>query len=290
MLEKSRKLHLRSLTISTVILFIVLVIGYVQFSTNRSWSVKSNNSNLMIRDLNSLSKEFEGLEKTVRSPRVKAYTVEMDRFFESKTRIQNRLSNLESYLGETGLSKSDLDSLTGLSNTYLGSYQNLLLEKFTSEDREAWLDRQLSLSDLGLIGYMMGLVQKEREFLDLLANESNTFWEFYFFTSMGLVLFLFFVGFLSHKKITTEFDTCDEVMMRDKIYQEVFEHAEKIAGLGHGYFNFNNKKFVFSSNLYRILGFQPNSFPPSFKGYLKQVHPEDRRSVIETLKVSFSNP
>jgi hypothetical protein len=284
MLEKSRKLHLRSLTTSTVILFIVLVIGYIQYSSSKSLSAKSNSSNQMIKDLNFLSKEFEALEKTVRSTKVKAYAVEMDRFFESRTRIQNRLDDLESYIGKTALIKPDLDSLTNLSSTYLNFYQNLLLEKFTSENRENWLDNRLVLADMDLVGFMMEIIQKERESLDLLAEESKTFWEIYFFTSMGLVMFLFFIGFLSHRKIKTEFDTCDEAIVRDRIYQEIFEHAEKIAGLGHGYFNFNNKKFVFSSNLYRILGFQPNAFPPSFKGYLKQVHPDDRRNVIETLK------
>jgi signal transduction histidine kinase len=266
------------------------MIGYVQFSSNRSWSVKSKTSNALIRDLNVLSREFETLEKTVRSHKVKAYSVEMDKFIESKSRIQNQVDALKYYVDKTELNKSGLDSLTGLSNTYLSFYQNLLLEKFQSENREIWLDNQLNLVDLGLVSYLMGISRREREAMDNLSLESYAFWETYFFTSMGLVMFLFGIGFLSHRYINSEFNTCDEAILRDKIYQEIFEHAEKIAGLGHGFYNFNVKKFVFSSNLYRILGYQPNAFSPSFRNYLKQVHPEDRRKVVEAFKsLSLTN-
>jgi two-component system, NarL family, sensor histidine kinase UhpB len=53
--------------------------------------------------------------------------------------------------------------------------------------------------------------------------------------------------------------------------------AEKVAGLGSWEWDPESGRVVWSEHLYRIYGLSPESFQPSFEGYLERVHPEDRQ-------------
>ncbi|WP_373523475.1 ATP-binding protein [Aquiflexum sp.] len=290
MLERSRKLHLRWLITTTVILLGVLIIGYVQFSSNQNWSDKSKFYNDLIIDLEHLTKEFEYLEKMVLSQNLLAYSGQLEDFFDSKSLIHDQISELEIYIGTIDFEKSDLDSLMGLSNSYLFTYQNFLLEKAQTQEAEVWLKAHMELSDFQIFDYLDFLSQKERDALSDQSIKFKRFWTIYYFSSIGLLIFLFFMGFVYQRVINSEFDTCDEAMLQNKINDEMFEHSEQLAGLGHGFLNLNSKKMVFSSNLFGILGFPPKAFHPSIKGYLRQIHPEDRRKVIDAMKsLSLTN-
>jgi PAS domain S-box-containing protein len=53
--------------------------------------------------------------------------------------------------------------------------------------------------------------------------------------------------------------------------------AQKVAGLGSWEWDPDTGRVSWSSELYRILGVQPQDLPPSFENYLERVHPEDRQ-------------
>ncbi|MCL6261563.1 ATP-binding protein [Aquiflexum sp. TKW24L] len=289
MLKRSRKIHLSSLIIGSVIIAVVLILGLLQYRSTKSWSTKANDSNTLRRELAELMKEFQSLEKTIRSPHIEDYSVELDNFIQSKSRIQKQMSDLIFYIGKTDVAKSDLDSALVLGNIYFSTYQNILVQKLQSQDSEDWQGGTFDLSDLELTAFLTEIQQKERESIANQFNESQE-WIIYFYTSTGLMAFLLLIGIVFHRVINKEFNTCDDAVLRDKIYQEIFEHTEKIAGLGHGFFNFNEKKIVFSTHLYKILGLKPTTKTPTFRDYLRQVHPDDRIIVIDTLKsLSLTN-
>ncbi|WP_373494590.1 ATP-binding protein [Aquiflexum sp.] len=290
MLERSRKLHLRWLFTTSVFLLTVLFIGYVQFSSNQRWSENSQVSDDFLVDLAILYEEFENLEKMVLSQKANANSGHLEEFFDSKNKIEDQLAELEFYIGKTDIENSDLDSLVSLSNSYLNNNQKLFLEKTQTQEIEVGLEDQMDLSGLELFGYLDALSKKEKEAISGQFIKFRRFWEVYFLVAIGLLIFLFIVGFVYHRMINSEFDSCDEAVLQNKINREMFEHAEKLAGLGHGFFNLDLKKIYFSSNLYGILGFQPKAFPPSIKGYLRHIHPEDRAKVIDTMKsLSLTN-
>ena len=53
-------------------------------------------------------------------------------------------------------------------------------------------------------------------------------------------------------------------------------------------------ELIFSDNLYRLLGCEPQSFKPTIENYLKFVHPDDRHIITEseanTLNSEISDP
>jgi signal transduction histidine kinase len=289
MLNRSRKILFISLITASVIITVVVILGLLQYNATNTWSTKANDSNTFSRELAELMIEFQSLEKTIRSSHKEEFSVEMDNFIQSQNRIQKQLSDLSFYVGKTDVAKSDLDSAVALGNIYFPTYHNILLQKLRSQDNEDWQAGVFQLSDLELTAFLTEIQHKERDSIAQQFNESRQ-WLTYFYISTGLMAFLILIGFIFHRLINKEFNTCDDAVLRDKIYQEIFEHTEKIAGLGHGFFNFREQKIVFSTHLYKILGLQPSATAPTFRDYLRQVHPDDRAIVIDTLKsLSLTN-
>ena len=60
--------------------------------------------------------------------------------------------------------------------------------------------------------------------------------------------------------------------------QELLE-AQRIAHLGHWDLDLQTGKGKWSDESYRIFGFEPGSFEPTFNKFIDSVHPEDRKAI-----------
>lgn len=56
----------------------------------------------------------------------------------------------------------------------------------------------------------------------------------------------------------------------------ILDQAQKIAHIGHFDFNVDNRKILWSDEVYRIVQKDPYSFKPTYENYLATIHPEDR--------------
>jgi hypothetical protein len=56
----------------------------------------------------------------------------------------------------------------------------------------------------------------------------------------------------------------------------IFGHAEDVASIGSWQWNLSTNKLTYSDNHFRIFGFAPGSFVPSFEKFMAFVHPEDK--------------
>lgn len=72
-----------------------------------------------------------------------------------------------------------------------------------------------------------------------------------------------------------------EYNQRLKIHDESSRQAEILGKYGSWTFNIEAKKFIFSDNKFRLLGFPPQSFEPSFEKKLEFIHPDDKHLIIE---------
>ena len=68
----------------------------------------------------------------------------------------------------------------------------------------------------------------------------------------------------------------------------LLSEAQKLAGLGCWEWDPASGRVVWSEELYRIYGVSPESFTPSFEGYLERVHPEDRQQAGATVARALS--
>lgn len=75
-----------------------------------------------------------------------------------------------------------------------------------------------------------------------------------------------------------------EYNKRLTIYDESSKQAEILGKYGSWTFNIESQKFIFSDNKFRLLGFQPQSFAPSFEKKLEFIHPDDKYIILEANK------
>jgi len=66
--------------------------------------------------------------------------------------------------------------------------------------------------------------------------------------------------------------------------EQQLARAQKITHLGSWEWDVTNGKMSWSDELYRIFGLEPAALPPSYPGFLRRVHPEDRQKVKWVVK------
>ncbi len=283
MLNRSKRLHLTSFILSSIILILVLVLGYFQYSSYKSDQKEIENSHNLIIHISSLLSDYESLENLLRASNEETYQTVLARYLQSSRSIQETLSSISSSSKKYAFEEEGLDSLRSLNDKYMDLYQLLFVQKFQSGGEDTLDNLHPQLADSGLLFFLTDWNKKEGEALRMKLASAKEARLLYFYLSVGLVLVLLISNFIYHKVIQEEFKTCDEAISQNNINNEIFEHAEQLAGLGHGVLDLNAKKVKFSSNLYRIIGLEQGE-KASFRKYLKHIHPEDRRELVSQLK------
>lgn len=59
-----------------------------------------------------------------------------------------------------------------------------------------------------------------------------------------------------------------------QVLNDTNNFGEKIGNYGSWKYNFTEKKFTLSDNLYRLLGVAPNAIQPNFKNFIPYIHPD----------------
>ena len=65
------------------------------------------------------------------------------------------------------------------------------------------------------------------------------------------------------------------------IKNNIFAQAEENALIGSYSWNMQTGELEYSDNLYRLFGYEPNEFVPSFEKYLSLIHPDDKEQVLK---------
>ncbi|MGD0281564.1 MAG: PAS domain-containing protein, partial [Dissulfurispiraceae bacterium] len=86
---------------------------------------------------------------------------------------------------------------------------------------------------------------------------------------------VFCLAYMLHRYIV-EHRQAEEILLATK--QELLE-AQGIAHLGNWNLDFQTGKGKWSDESYRIFGFEPGAFTPTFNKFIESVHPEDRKKV-----------
>ena len=77
------------------------------------------------------------------------------------------------------------------------------------------------------------------------------------------------------------------------IKKNIFSQAEENALIGSYAWNLHSGELEYSDNLFRLFGFEPNEFIPSFEKYHSLVHPDDKEQVMtdgmETMRTKILN-
>ena len=63
--------------------------------------------------------------------------------------------------------------------------------------------------------------------------------------------------------------------------------AQRIAHFGSWVYDYDRDEAYWSGELYRIFGHEPGSFVPTYRTFLRAVHPEDKRAVRRSVRQAF---
>jgi len=74
---------------------------------------------------------------------------------------------------------------------------------------------------------------------------------------------------------------------RLKEQQKRFDFAELISHFGSGEWYIRTGKMFWSNELFRILGFEPGSFLPTYEHFKTSIHPMDLKDVLDAMQKTF---
>ncbi len=86
------------------------------------------------------------------------------------------------------------------------------------------------------------------------------------------------IGTVSYVLDVDERKKTEDALKRSNAYQN---EAQKLAHLGSWEWNIKTNQEDWSDELYRIFGFEPHSFQPTYETFLKALHPDDVQRVLD---------
>ncbi len=91
--------------------------------------------------------------------------------------------------------------------------------------------------------------------------------------------------------ICAEIDITERKAMERKLAQTTRSllNAQAIAHIGNWDWNIITNELMWSDEVYRIFGLEPQSLDASYSIFLEMVHPDDRQTVIDAVDTTFAN-
>jgi PAS domain S-box-containing protein len=86
------------------------------------------------------------------------------------------------------------------------------------------------------------------------------------------------------KKKTEDINRLTEYL---KEQQKRFDYAEQISHFGSWEWYIKTGNMIWSNEMFRILGFEPGSFKPTYQKFISSIHPEDSQKVFESIQKTF---
>lgn len=104
-----------------------------------------------------------------------------------------------------------------------------------------------------------------------------------FFTFL-LFLFTILISVISYLMINRDLENVRKANEELMIMNESISQTEEVGNIGNWQWNVVDNTFIYSDNLFRILGTNPHSFKSNAENFIDFVHPEDKHILSEGLE------
>ena len=86
-------------------------------------------------------------------------------------------------------------------------------------------------------------------------------------------------------------DLTEKIDLEQKLEYKntIFDKAQQIAHIGHWHLNLENNDLIWSDEVYRIFGLEPQEFESTYEKFIEFVHPGDREKVGSAYSKSLEN-
>ena len=217
-------------------------------------------------------------------------TVFLQPYNSARKNIQEPYLQLKSLTINNLQENRNLDSLLTLINlrfTLLATSLRLISEpEINKKSLDENLVRGKSVMDL-IRSQINKMIDLETKYFN--EHQKKYTHEIYF--TPNFTLFLFFITLIivvfSFIKINNDLTVLKETNENLLLTNESFKHAEEIGNFSSWQWHLDSRKFIYSDNLYCLLGCEPKSFEPTVENFLDFVHPDDRHIVTESAKLAI---
>lgn len=252
--------------------------------------VHSHKVNHELQQLNSSIKDVE-INQTAYF--ITHDSVFLEAFDDSRRNVGYSITKLRGLTQDNLKQKNNLDSLIKL----IKVRYNILFENSVNLDDSVKVNaKRFNKSLLEGKNVLQTIRKKTNEMIELenvyLVERQERYESETFFTplySLLLLLFSITVFIFSYYRINKDLEILKKSNIVLSIATESMKHAEEIGGFSSWQWDLTTKKFIYSDNQYRLLGVEPNSFPPSNEAFLDFVHPEDKDIVDKWENLALNN-
>ncbi len=260
----------------------------IAFSESTKLVIHSQQIHLKIEQLISYLKDAETGQRGYIITRNPVY---LHSFIGSREKINEFFKALKLLINDNLKQQNNLDSLNKLINSrYLFFYGFL-----EQSSKKPYDNDQLNILLLKDKMVMDKIRLKVNEMIDLetvFLKERNTNYdnEISYTPIFTLLFFLFMilVFVISYLMINRDLKNVKKANEDLIIVNESINHAEIMGDFCSTQWDVNLNKLVYSDNLYRLLGCEPQSFEPTVENYLKFVYPDDRH-IVENVSINIIN-
>ena len=102
--------------------------------------------------------------------------------------------------------------------------------------------------------------------------------------TLSLFFFTILIFAVSYLMINRDLKNVKKANEELLIMNESINQTEEVGSIGNWQWNLENNTFVYSDNLFRILGTNPQSFKSNAENFIDFVHPEDKHILIDGLE------
>jgi len=209
---------------------------------------------------------------------------------ELRKQIDSNLVNLKKQAVQNANLKKNLPLLNDLISKRYFLFDQLRSSDFSNNDI-AYLRNKLAQSDSStknIQALVNSLVKSEVEKVYSQQNIHSEGLDESTETASVLALLSILVFLLSYSKTNADIIAQKRANDELKFLNETFNNAEKIASFGHWKVNLKTNVYTISDNFYRMLNFEPQSFPATLDNIARFIHPEDVDEVVKMHKESFA--
>lgn len=290
---KGRGLHITdsafykiAFAFSVLMLVVIAIISFRQLqaiNTSQNKIIKSHDREIELQKLFSIIKDAERMQ---RGYLLSGHPYYYKEYGKSRSRLNKSIECLKSLADNKSLKKGEVDSLRLFINRRMDNMDKTLSlnrSQMTSPQTTELLNQ--GASDMRKIEALVNrIVVSEKEALhkhEAFHAAKNR--ALPYITAL-LVIFALLIFVISFYKISRDSSKLRKMNNDLIIINRSFQYAEEISEMGHWKRNLNNDTIIPSDNLYRLFGYEPNTFEFTDENILEVVHPDDRHILIESLK------
>ena len=294
--ERKHKSSLYHKIIFTISLFVILFIGAITFKHINNIS---DSSKLLMHtyevnlELEHLFSYIKDSENSMRGYLISKDTLYLEPYRTATKNVNNTFLSLKQLTIDNKQQQGNLQDLFKIVNKryeYMKSYseQNRRVD-ITKSDNFKKNFRESSILLVDIRKKLNEMVELEESFLKKRNSEYNNQIYLTPILTLGILFITLILLIFAYNQTTKDVDKLQAANTKLNKSQFLSYQAEILSGFGTWEWNLNNEQLIYSDNLYRILGVEPQSFEATNDNFKKFVHPEDLKAIDQIIQKILDN-